>query len=75
MAAIIIQMVKKLSKAQENKTIALSGGVFQNKYLKTKVIEGLSVLGFSVFTNRKVPVNDLNISLGQYYVSCRTSTN
>ncbi|UCH12753.1 MAG: carbamoyltransferase HypF [Candidatus Omnitrophota bacterium] len=69
---IIISMVKKLSKQLGIKNTALSGGVFQNKFLKTKAIKKLSDSGFKVFTNNITPVNDLNISLGQYYVSCYT---
>lgn len=70
MAEVIIRMVKKLSKFSGTKNIALSGGVFQNSFLKTKVIKKLTTSGFKVFTNIETPVNDLNISLGQYYVSC-----
>lgn len=66
---IIIDTVKKITRSFKVKDIALSGGVFQNNFLKKKVIEKLSNLGFNVFTNVKTPVNDLNISLGQYYVS------
>lgn len=72
MAEIVIATVKKLSKTFGIKDIALSGGVFQNNFLKTKVIEKLAASGFNVFTNVETPVNDFNISLGQYYVSCST---
>lgn len=72
MAEIIIAMVKKLSRAFRIKDVALSGGVFQNNFLKTKVIKEIASTGLNVFTNLHIPVNDLNISLGQYYVSCRT---
>ena len=69
MAAMIVETVKRLSKSSAIKDIALSGGVFQNKFLKKKVIKQLKGLGFKVFTNTEAPVNDLNISLGQYFVS------
>jgi hydrogenase maturation protein HypF len=69
-AEIIVQMVKNLSKSLGIKDVALSGGVFQNKFLKTKVIKKLADLNFNVFTNIKLPVNDFNISWGQYY-ACR----
>ena len=71
-AKIIVNNVKRLSKNTGIDDIALSGGVFQNRFLKTKVIKGLSTSNVNVFTNTKTPVNDLNISLGQYYVSSRT---
>ena len=69
---IIVKVVKKLSKAGNIKRVALSGGVFQNKFLRTRVINKLAYSGFQVYTNIKTPMNDLNISLGQYYVSCNT---
>lgn len=70
MANIIITMVKRLSSHLKIKDIALSGGVFQNNFLKNKVAAGINDSGMKVFTNIQTPVNDLNISLGQYYVSC-----
>jgi len=70
MAEIIVGMAKKLSRSFGIKDIALSGGVFQNNFLKNKVVAGINDSGMKVFTNIQTPVNDLNISLGQYYVSC-----
>ncbi|MGB2600692.1 MAG: hypothetical protein WBD00_02040 [Candidatus Omnitrophota bacterium] len=75
MVDIIVKTVKKLSKLKEINDIALSGGVFQNKYLREKVIKKLDRAGFNVFINSSSPVTDLNIALGQYYVSCGTGKN
>ncbi|MBL7156595.1 MAG: carbamoyltransferase HypF [Candidatus Omnitrophica bacterium] len=75
MANIILDTVKKISGDTNIKTVALSGGVFQNKFLKMRAIKILSLSEFRVFINEKNPVNDLNISLGQYYVSCSTGKN
>ncbi|MFH1784606.1 MAG: hypothetical protein ABH868_06940 [bacterium] len=66
---VIVDITRKISKSHGIRDVVLSGGVFQNNFLKTRVLEKLSGLGFRVFTNEKTPVNDLNISLGQYYVS------
>lgn len=74
-AKIIKDTVRKLSKDTKIKDVALSGGVFQNKYLLKKTTKDLISSGFNVFTNEKNPVNDLNIALGQYYVSSRTGKN
>jgi len=75
MASVIADTVKSLSRSKRINKIALSGGVFQNKFLKTKVTEKLKSLKLRVFTNEKLPVTDLNISLGQYYVSCNPCKN
>lgn len=49
--------------------IALSGGVFQNKYLTEKIVSLLKDNGFKVFIQRKVPANDGGISLGQAVIA------
>ncbi|TFB08713.1 carbamoyltransferase HypF [Candidatus Atribacteria bacterium MT.SAG.1] len=49
--------------------IALSGGVFQNRYLTEKIISLLERDNFRVYTQRKVPPNDGGISLGQAVVA------
>jgi len=49
--------------------IALSGGVFQNKYLTEKVVFLLEDKGFKVYIQRKVPTNDGGISLGQAVIA------
>lgn len=49
--------------------IALSGGVFQNRYLTEKIISLLERDNFQVYTQRIVPPNDSGISLGQVVVA------
>jgi len=46
--------------------IALSGGVFQNRYLTEKVRNDLLAEGLAVYGNELVPCNDAGISLGQH---------
>jgi len=75
MAAIIVRTVKRLSQRTGVKDVALSGGVFQNKFLFSKTVANLEKNNLRVFSNRKNPVNDLNIALGQYYVSSRSGKN
>ncbi len=51
------------------KTIALSGGVFQNALL-LRTLRGFLVQdGFSVYTNNAVPCNDGGLALGQAFVA------
>ncbi|MBN1354347.1 MAG: carbamoyltransferase HypF [Candidatus Omnitrophica bacterium] len=61
--------VKRLSKDTGIKNVAVSGGVFQNKIIKTRMIKKLNSAGFAVYANDKMPANDFNISLGQYHIS------
>lgn len=46
-------------------TVALSGGVFQNRLLLETLSTRLQALAFDVYTNRLVPPNDGGLSLGQ----------
>jgi len=59
----------KIRENSEINEIALSGGVFQNKYLTEKVVFLLEDKGFKVYIQRKVPPNDGGISLGQAVVA------
>jgi hydrogenase maturation protein HypF len=69
MREIIVKTVKKISRKTGIKDVALSGGVFQNRFLASRTTEALARAGFKVVTNKISAVNDLNIALGQYYVS------
>jgi hydrogenase maturation protein HypF len=51
------------------KTVALSGGVFQNRLLLRLTLPLLKNAGFNVLTHRQVPCNDGGISLGQAAVA------
>jgi hydrogenase maturation protein HypF len=50
-------------------TVALSGGVFQNLLLLSRVVRRLGDSGFRVLTHARVPTNDGGISLGQAVVA------
>ena len=45
--------------------VALSGGVFQNRYLVERTVKLLGARGLQAFTHEKVPPNDGGIALGQ----------
>ncbi|MGH8865687.1 MAG: carbamoyltransferase HypF, partial [Burkholderiales bacterium] len=62
----VVAMVSRLSeRALREPTIALSGGVFQNKTLLEEIVRRLRAQNFSVLTQRQVPANDGGLSLGQ----------
>ncbi|HVS68528.1 MAG TPA: carbamoyltransferase HypF, partial [Mycobacteriales bacterium] len=50
-------------------TVALSGGVFQNQLLLSRLTDQLEADGIEVLTHRQVPCNDGGISLGQVAVA------
>jgi hydrogenase maturation protein HypF len=68
LAKIIVTMIKKLTTQDEERwlhTVALSGGVFQNKVLFELVVTQLEKENFNVLTHQHVPTNDGGIALGQ----------
>jgi hydrogenase maturation protein HypF len=68
-AEFTINLCGKIKENTGINKIALSGGVFQNRYLTEKIISLLEKDGFQVYTQRKVPPNDGGISLGQAVVA------
>lgn len=64
-ALIIKDVCVEASKIYKTKTIALSGGVFQNKILRKKLSKLLEDEGFSFYFNNLIPPNDAGVSVGQ----------
>jgi hydrogenase maturation protein HypF len=68
----IVHMVEKLTSRDDErwlKTVALSGGVFQNRVLLELLRDKLIGAGFNVLTHHNVPTNDGGLSLGQAAIS------
>ena len=57
------------------KTVALSGGSFQNMYVLSRLDKRLSEKGMKVLTHRRVSCNDEGLSLGQITVAAAQSEN
>jgi hydrogenase maturation protein HypF len=68
-ARIIIETCQLIRHKEGLNHVVLSGGVFQNIFLLSLVIDGLRNLGFEVFTHHTVPTNDGGISLGQAVIA------
>ena len=76
LAAALLEMAKAAKASTKLNTVALSGGVFCNRYLANRLIKLLKKAGFSILFNRDVPSNDGGISLGQaaiaaFLISCK----
>lgn len=72
LARALVEMVNKLSTQDAVRrfdTVALSGGVFQNKVLLEQVVSRLERAQFQVLTHRQVPANDAGIALGQAVIT------
>ncbi len=75
LAAGLLEMAKAARESTKLNTVALSGGVFCNRYLIIRCIKLLKETGFSVLFNRNVPSNDGGISLGQAAIAAQLSRN
>lgn len=63
--AMIVAGVDRLRQETGLTRLALSGGVFQNRYLVAQLVEDLTDQGYEVLLQRQVPPNDGGLSLGQ----------
>ena len=62
----------RLAAERDIATIALSGGVFQNKTLFEAITQRLLQQGLRVLTHRQVPANDGGLALGQAVAAAAT---
>ncbi len=67
-ARLSFEAARWISQVSGLSTVALSGGVFQNRYLLASLVELLERGGFRVLLNQEVPTNDGGVSLGQAVV-------
>ncbi|MHC4125019.1 MAG: Kae1-like domain-containing protein, partial [Planctomycetota bacterium] len=75
LAAGLLEMAKKAKKKTHLATVALSGGVFCNRYLINRLVKLLKKDGFRVLFNKEVPSNDGGISLGQAAIAANVVKN
>jgi hydrogenase maturation protein HypF len=69
LAIAVVDVVGRLRGTTGFDTVALTGGVFQNKRLLEQVVGRLSPLGLRVLTHHKVPTGDGGLALGQAAVA------
>jgi hydrogenase maturation protein HypF len=62
---VIVEVCGRIRTDTGLSTVALSGGVFQNRRLVELVVPLLDGDGFAVLRHAQVPPNDGGISLGQ----------
>ncbi len=72
-AAALLEMAKAARESTKLNTVALSGGVFCNRYLINRLVNLLKQNDFTVLLNRKVPSSDGGISLGQAAIATKLS--
>jgi hydrogenase maturation protein HypF len=68
-AALSRQLCLAIRSETNCNTVALSGGVWQNRFLLEKAASYLQASGFSVLMHRQVPANDGGLALGQIMIA------
>jgi hydrogenase maturation protein HypF len=69
LAVAVVEMAVRLADREGLDTVALSGGVFNNRLLLEGVIDGLSGRGLRVLSHSVIPCGDGGLSLGQATVA------
>ncbi|MBL7214668.1 MAG: carbamoyltransferase HypF [Phycisphaerae bacterium] len=67
----LLKLAKKARQVKGLSDVALSGGVFCNRYLANRLIRRLQGEQFRVLWKKSVPVNDGGISLGQAAIAAQ----
>ncbi len=65
LVAAFVRVAEEARRRENITTVALSGGVFQNRLLLEGMVSSLGRNGFQVLVHRELPCNDGCISLGQ----------
>ena len=65
LAEAILEVARKVGA----KRVALTGGVFQNRYLTERAFRRLEGAGFKPYIHQRVPPNDGGIALGQIVIA------
>jgi len=68
-ADFIVETCGRIRNENSIDEVVLSGGVFQNRYLITKVLTQLKARKFIPYFHRRVPTNDGGVSLGQAVIA------
>ncbi len=75
LAAALLAMAEKARQSSKLNVVALSGGVFCNRYLANRLAKLLKKNDFCVLFNRDVPSNDGGIALGQAAIAAKMINN
>jgi len=65
LVAVFTRVAEEARRREDINTVALSGGVFQNRLLLEGLLASLGRAGFQVLLHKELPCNDACISLGQ----------
>jgi hydrogenase maturation protein HypF len=68
-AAMVVEVCRRLRRESGLSDVVLSGGVWQNVTLLRQVVDQLEKAGFTAYIHHQVPANDGGLALGQLMVA------
>lgn len=68
---IILQIAMKMRSQSAINKVVLSGGLFQNNFILSKLEKRLELCGFEIFSPQEFPANDGGIALGQMLIAAK----
>lgn len=71
---MLVESIILVARHVGERSVVLSGGCFQNKYLLERSIERLAEEGFQPYWHQRVPTSDGGIALGQTFAAARYLT-
>jgi hydrogenase maturation protein HypF len=71
LAEALLALARAARESTKLEVVALSGGVFCNRFLTDRLVRRLKQAGFTVLLNREVPSNDGGIALGQAAIAAK----
>jgi len=66
---LVLEICSRISQETGCRTVAFSGGVWQNKFLLSHSIKELEELNYTVLIHHQVPANDGGLVLGQALIA------
>ena len=67
----VFAVVSQMRKETGLDKVVFSGGTFQNRYIMSNVETMLTLEGFKVYTQSRIPSNDAGIALGQLVIAAK----
>lgn len=68
---MLVKIICKISIENSHLKVILTGGVFQNKTVLNLLIKNFDKINLKYYFNKKIPINDQGLSLGQSYYKVR----
>jgi hydrogenase maturation protein HypF len=69
MVRLIAETCRQIAERTNVKSVVLSGGSFQNRYLLARTEKLIESMGLKVYSHSKIPSNDGGIALGQMVIA------